>query len=191
MLPVVNLSKSRFQTGLQCHRLLWLRVHEPTAPELAIDPRLQASFARGQHIGELARAEFPGGILIPNDDRRVDATRQAIADGVSTLFEASFASADVLVSVDVLERETNSWRLIEVKSTTSVKPQHITDAAVQAYVLSSAGLDVTHVEIMHLNAACSHPNLRDLFMREDITAEVAKVSPTLPHTIERQLTMVC
>src|SRR6202042_3470523 len=39
-----SLSKSRFTTGLQCHRLLWWTVNEPDAPELGTTPEQQAIF---------------------------------------------------------------------------------------------------------------------------------------------------
>lgn len=185
-----RLSKSRVQVGLQCHRQLWLRVHEPDAPELEPDAELQAIFDQGNRVGERARTEFPGGILIPNDDSRIEATRQAIASGASVIFEASFIADDVFVAVDILVRERRGWRLIEVKSTTSVKQQHLTDAAVQAHVLERAGLRVRRVEIMHLNSDCTYPNLRNLFVRKDVTKDVVAITTKVPRTIKRQLRML-
>ena len=51
-----NLSKSRFVAGWQCHKLLWLRVHEKNAPELQIDVVLQDRFDQGTEVGVLARS---------------------------------------------------------------------------------------------------------------------------------------
>ena len=62
-----GLSKSRFCQGLQCPKQLWLRVHEPDAPELAVGPALQAVFDRGNRVGEAARERFPGGVLVDGD----------------------------------------------------------------------------------------------------------------------------
>ena len=80
-----RLSKSRYTAGLQCLKQLWWRVHEPDAPELVADEGLQAIFTRGQKVGELARAQVPGGVLIdlPHYDfeGRVAATARALADG--------------------------------------------------------------------------------------------------------------
>ena len=33
-----RLSKSRFTSGLQCHKQLWWKAHEPDAAELVADP---------------------------------------------------------------------------------------------------------------------------------------------------------
>lgn len=38
-----GLSKSRVMAGLQCHKLLWWMVHEPTAPELEWDDHVPAA----------------------------------------------------------------------------------------------------------------------------------------------------
>jgi len=181
------LSKSRLLAGLQCHKLLWLRVHERDAAELVPDAGLQAIFDQGTRVGEFAHERFPGGDVIPYDDRRVEATREAIANGARTLYEASFVADDVFVAVDILVCEDAGWRLIEVKSTTSVKDVHIADAAIQTRVLERAGLRVHAVEIMHLNRQCRYPDLSNLFVRADVTNRVRALLPTIPARIAEQL----
>ena len=59
-----RLSKSRFVAGVQCLKLLWWRVHEPSAVELQPDKVLQDRFDQGQAVGELATSLFPDGVLI-------------------------------------------------------------------------------------------------------------------------------
>ena len=49
-----RLSKSRFVTGCQCHKLLWWTVHEPDAKELQPDRVLQDLFDQGRLVGEAA-----------------------------------------------------------------------------------------------------------------------------------------
>ena len=77
-LPVLRLSKSRYTTGLQCHRRLWWTVHEPDAPEHTVGPELQAIFTQGHRVGEVAREQFPGGTLVDLEHwkirERVEAT---------------------------------------------------------------------------------------------------------------------
>ena len=184
------LSKSRFLAGLQCSKLLWLRVHEPDAPELVPDAGAQAVLDRGTRIGELARDRFPGGVLIAYDERRLEATREAIEEGASVLFEASFSADDTFVAIDVLVREPPGWRLIEVKSTISVKDEHISDAGVQLHVLERSGLNVVAVEIMHLNRDCRHPNLTNLFARTDVTSRVRALLPAIPARISTHLAVL-
>jgi len=182
-----GLSKSRYMSGLQCPKLLWWKVHEPDAPELAADEGLQAILTRGQRIGELARAQVPGGVLIDlphyEFEGRVTATAKAIADGARAVYEASFLEDGVFVAVDILERRHNGFVLVEVKSTLDVKEEHLPDVAVQMHVVRRAGLTVRRAEVMHLNRECRYPDLSNLFVRESVTARVRPALRAVPQEI--------
>ena len=189
-----GLSKSRFCAGLQCHRQLWWRTHEPQAPELAPGPALQAVFDQGTEVGALARTYVPGGVLVdaPHDafDERLAQTRRALDSGARAVYEASFSAGGVFVAADILERNGPGWTLIEVKSTTSVKDEHVPDAAVQVHVLREAGLNVNRAELMHLNRACVCPDFANLFAREDVTSEVEALLPSVPGQVREMLAML-
>jgi hypothetical protein len=193
---VPRLSKSRFTAGLQCHRALWWKVHEPEAPELAVDPATQAVFDQGTRVGEFAREYIPGGHLIDFPhwaiDERIEATRRAISDGARVLYEASFREDDVYVAVDILHRPSvgGGWTLTEVKSTTKVKDEHVPDVAVQTHVVRRAGLSVEYAEIMHLNRECRHPDLSNLFTRSDVTGPVNAYLPKVTREVPAQLVML-
>jgi hypothetical protein len=179
-----RLSKSRYMSGLQCRKMLWWMVHEPDALELAGDESQQAVFARGHRVGELARAHVPGGVLVdvPHHEleARVAATAKALADGARAVYEASFFADGIFVSVDILERRRDGFVLVEVKSTLDVKDEHLPDVAVQLHVVRSAGLTVRRAEVMHLNRECRHPNLSNLFVRENVTSRVRSALRAVP-----------
>src|SRR5207249_6379845 len=101
-----------------------------------------------------------------------------------------FETKDVRIRTDVLLPDGNGWRLIEVKSASSVKPEHIPDAAVQAWVLRQNGVEVTGVEIMHLNKDFKHPDQGALLVRTDVTAEVRDAIDGIPAEVERQLAVL-
>lgn len=200
-----RLSKSRFTAGKRCHKLLWWRVHEPLAVELQPDKVLQDRFDQGAQVGALARAQFANGVLISptfaqdgssagsrgeRDDERMVLTRQALDAGATTIFEGSFFADDTFVSCDILIREPDGWRLIEVKSSSSAKEEHHLDAAIQVHVLERCGLSVTSVEIMHLNKECHFPDLSNLFQRTVVTDEVRALLPDVPDEIAAQLAML-
>jgi hypothetical protein len=185
-----NLSKSRFVAGWQCHKQLWLRVHEKDAPELQVDVVLQDRFDQGAEVGALARGHFPGGVLIdlPHDDPvRIEATGRALAAGAPAVFEATFVEDRVYVAIDVLERSAGGFTLIEVKSSTKVKDEHIPDVAIQVWVARRAGLDVRRAVVMHLNTDFRHPDRGELFVRTDVTGAVEAFQPGIPALIEEQL----
>ena len=85
----LRLSKSRYLSGLQCHKQLWWRVHEPEAPELSPTPGQQNLFAQGRQVGERARGHVPGGELIdvPRYHNKVTATRQALKRDLPAIYE--------------------------------------------------------------------------------------------------------
>jgi len=189
-----RLSKSRFNAGLQCHKYLWLKVHEPEAPELEPDEVLQDRFDQGIRVGELARERFPGGVLVdlPHNAgrQRVAATRKALDDRAPAVFEATFIEDGTFVAVDVLELVGDGFRLVEVKSTKGAKEEHVPDAAVQVYVARKAGIDVRAAEIMHLNPAHRAPDVGDLFAHTDVTEAVEVLQPDIPAEIASQRAML-
>ena len=84
-----RLSKSRYTAGVQCHKLLWWKVHEPNAVELQPGKVLQDRFDQGAQVGALARDRFPGGVLVdlPHRavDQRVKLTRKLIDGGAPAI----------------------------------------------------------------------------------------------------------
>ena len=186
----MTLSKSRFTTGWQCEKLLWWTVHEPEARELEPGKVLEDLFDQGRAVGELARTRFPGGILIDFPHKayaeRIAATRKALEiDPPVPIFEAGFEAGGVFVAVDVLLPGPDGWTLIEVKSSSSVKEEHVPDAAVQTWVLRQAGVPITRVELMHLNREYRHPDRGELLVREDITGAVEEFLPRVAPLVER------
>lgn len=164
----MQLSKSRYVAGTQCHRLLWWKVHEPLAVELQPDKVLQDRFDQGAQVEALALAAL-GARLSP---------------------ENSFVADDTVVRVDALLADGDGFRLIEVKSTTSQKEEHLQDVAVQLHVLTRRGVNVRAVEIMHLNKEYRHPGQGDLFARTEVTAEAQALVPAIPAELEAQLAML-
>lgn len=191
---MTRLSKSRYVAGTQCHKLLWWKVHEPGAVELQPDKVLQDRFDQGRQVEGIARGRFAGGVLIdlPHDavERRLRETQDALRSAAPTIFEAGFIADDTFVAADVLQRDAHGFRLIEVKSSSSVKQDHIVDAAVQVHVLRRSGVDVWRAEVMHLNKEFHFPDQGDLFVRSDVTELVEATLPGVPAEIAAQIAML-
>lgn len=191
---MIRLSKSRFVAGWQCPKLLWWKVHEPGAVELQADRVLQDLFDQGILVGKLAQEAFPGGVLIdlPHNavEERVAATVAALASGAPAVFEATFVADNVFVAVDVLVPTATGHTLIEVKSSTEVKDEHIPDATIQLWVLRRSGLRVDRVELMHLNKEYRHPGPVPLLVRTDVTAAAEALQGQLAALVAEQLEML-
>jgi hypothetical protein len=162
---------------------MWWTTHEPDAPELVPDPAARFIMDERARVTAAARAGFPGGVFIdlPRDRvaDRVEATRRALDRGEPAIFGATFAEDGIGLAVDILARTGKTYTLIEVKASTSIKPHHLWDAALQAYVLRRAGVEVDAVEIMHLNGDARFPELNDLFVREAVSGRVRALFPQM------------
>ena len=189
-----HLSKSRFVAGWQCPKLLWWKVNESEAKELEPGVVLSDLFDQGRLVGERARSEWPHGLLVDGDHHdptRVMRTQVAIGDGADVLFEACFDQDGVFLIVDVLERQGDAWTLIEVKSSSDVKPYHLPDVAIQVHVARRAGLNIARAEVMHLNREYRYPGGGvPLFVRADVTADVEAIVPEVPVKIAEQLAVL-
>ena len=109
---------------------------------------------------------------------------------VPRIFEAAFSAAGIFVAVDILERDGPRYTVVEVKSSTKVKPEHIGDVAVQVHVLRQAGVNVTRAEVMHLNPECVAPDLSHLFVRQDVSPKVEIYLLDLPLELTQQFAML-
>jgi Domain of unknown function(DUF2779) len=188
--PERRLSKTRYVHGLQCHKQLWWRVHEPEALELIPSLETRARYEEGHRVGERARQALPGGRMIrglaDDLDARVRATAEALSAGAPRLYEASFSAEGAYAAVDILDRVEGGFALIEVKATTRPRIHHLQDAAFQAWVLERCGIPVARVEIMRLDPACEHPHLDRLFARDDITEAIGEMLPEIPAELSDQ-----
>ncbi len=191
---MATLSKSRFVRGVQCPNLLWWTTHDRDAPELKPGPAQLDRFRQGTRVGRMARDRFPGGVLVEAPgflhDKAVSETRKAIDSRAPAVFEAAFLEDDVFVAVDVLERDGDTFNVIEVKSSTQTKPEHLVDAAIQTHVVERSGLKVGRTELMHLNGDHRHPDDGDLFTREDVTPETRGLRMGIEQRVRRQLEIV-
>ena len=191
-----RLSKSRYLSGLQCHKRLYLEVH---APALATKPdaATQAILDMGTDLGELARQRFPGGRLVTAGYRQsqeaLAQTAELLKDPtVPAIFEGAFQFNQVLIRVDVLERVgvdelgQPTWRLVEVKSSSKVKATHVDDLTIQSYVLEGIGLALAEICLMHVNTQYvfdgRHLDLDQLFTLRSLTDTVR---PRLPEVATR------
>lgn len=199
-----RLSKSKFLSGLQCHKRVYLEIHQP---ELATppDPSTQAILDMGTEIGILAQQRFSGGVLVKAGFRQREAavaeTAALLQDPtVPAIFEAAFEHDGVLVRVDILERmqhgegTTPTWRLIEVKSSTRVKDVHLDDLAVQSKVLLGNGLTLSGICLMHIDTGYLYEggevDLQSLFSIEDVSEVVASRRAQVPEHLAAMKAML-
>ena len=165
---------------LQCERSLWRSVHAPV--QSADDPARTHIFEVGNVVGRIARVLLGPGVLVDTSDGLAAAERETRAmlaknePAVYALFEATLSHDGLLVQVDVLRRYIDGWEIIEVKSSTSVKDEHVTDCAIQCWVLRANGLDVRKVSVAHIDPKWTYReagNFEGLIKTADVSGRVA------------------
>jgi len=183
------LSKSRFMSGLQCHKRLYLECFERDLAD-PVSEQQQQIFDSGTEVGQLARDLFPGGVLINEDhmdhEGAMDSTQRTLdRSSVPPLYEAAFLHDGIRIRADVLvPHKSGTFDLVEVKSTTRLKDEHVSDVGIQLYVLLGHGLPVRRVQLCHLNREYVYQggdyDMNHLFTLEDITYECTAMQGDLP-----------
>lgn len=177
-----SLSKSKIISYRQCPKRLWLEIH---SPELRDDSGAEMVFAIGNEVGDVARQvcdENGDGVFLDLDELGFSESfvRSAglLAEGQVPVFEAGFRGGGGLAFADVMLPDQSSgsprWRMIEVKSSTSVKDYHRDDVAVQTHIAKAAGIDIASVALAHIDNTFVYPgggDYRGLLHEEDLTEE--------------------
>lgn len=190
------LSKSKYLLGLQCPKLLWYHYNaKDEIPQISADT--QAIFEQGHLVGAYAKRLYPGGIEVAEgiyDYERVTAETQALIARRAPLFEPAFRYKNVYARADILNPVgTDAWELIEVKSSTDVKDINLHDLALQWYAYDGAGLRIERCFLLHINrdyVRHGDIDVQKLFVREDVTAQVKKLLPTVEANVDEMIATI-
>jgi CRISPR/Cas system-associated exonuclease Cas4 (RecB family) len=192
--PPRTLSKSKILSYRQCPKRLWLEVHRPGLQQVSDGTR--ASFTVGNRVGDVARQLFNPQGTAQLIDVKVEGAAVALARTQELLmtsqpiFEAGFSAAGAIAFADVLlpvrRKGKDAWRMVEVKSSTSVKDYHREDAAIQAYVARAAGVPLESISLAHVNKKwvyAGDDDYQGLLKEEDVTAEASRREPEVKEWI--------
>ena len=194
-----SISKSRFLSGVQCHKKLWLETHQPELGEEP-DDALQAIFDTGHRVGALARTRYPGGVLVEEDHRH---SAQALSTtkvllgrpDVPAIFEGAFFGSSVFARADILVRVgERQWQMIEVKSAGKAKDVHDLDLAIQLFAARAAGIDVVACGLLLVNTAYVFKrgtyDVSGLFRYEDRTKAAEELLTDIEPILAGQLAVL-
>jgi hypothetical protein len=152
----VTLSKSDYITYLKHPAWLWMKKHAKTLLP-PIDAATQAIFDTGHEFEQYAESLFPGGVTLGFSDydeylSLPERTTRALDEGVLTIFQGRFEFEQLTFICDIIQVfEGKEVDLIEIKSSTSAKPEHILDLAFQMVVLEKCGYAVRNASVIHVN----------------------------------------
>ena len=169
-------SKSKLLSAYVCLKKAHLEKNQPKLAE--VSAKSQAAFDIGNAVGAIAQEIYGTAGSVEVQYRRpmsamVDETAKLIEDGFSEpIFEATFQHHGVLVRMDVLIPDGDGWRAVEVKASTTVKPEHEIDCAVQLWVMRGTGLRVNSLSLAHVDNQFVYQGDGDysaLLKEEDLT----------------------
>jgi hypothetical protein len=193
MNKMVLLTKSKYMNGLQCEKLLWIIYNAPEKiPE--VTESTQFRFDMGHEVGEYAKKVFENGIDLPQDFKEnITRTKESLNQR-KPLFEAGFMVDNLFSRIDILNPVgNNEWDIIEVKSSTSLKEEHVHDVSFQRHTALKAGLKIRKCHLMHLNnqyVKQGDINPQELFTIEDISGDVEKVSVSIQERINNMFKII-
>lgn len=175
------LSKSKLLAFRQCSKRLWLEVRHPEFIEYSTSTT--SNFNRGYQVGDIAQKLYDpvgdGHILNPQEigfENAIKLSRELL-QGRNPIFEAGFQAHGAVAFADVMLPSSprgDDWRMVEVKSSTSVKDYHRDDAAVQAFIACSAEINLVSISLAYVNSRWVYPGENDyngILVEEDLSQQ--------------------
>ena len=199
--PPRVLSKSKLLSFRQCPKRLWLEIYRPELAETST--ATASSFTVGHQVGEVARRLFDpkgiGAVIDPQVDgvAAAVARTQTLLSGSVPIFEAGFEAGGARAFADILlpvrKRGKTVWRMVEVKSATSIKDYYREDAAIQATVARAAGLALESIAVAYVDKTWVYPgggDYRGLFVEEDVSQDAFGAAVTVGTWVKEALAVV-
>jgi hypothetical protein len=175
------LSKSKIIAFRQCPKRLWLEVNRPNLREDSVQTK--AVFQVGHEVGAIARRIYDPGqtgveieVAAGKYAEAFARSKELLAAHDRPVFEAGFKTGGALAFADVmLPKPTSSaWKMVEVKSSTSVKDYHRDDVAVQTHIARTSGIEIESIAVATIDSSWGYPgnnDYRGLLAETDLTQE--------------------
>lgn len=181
-------SKSAFMKAEQCLKHFYLYRNHPYLRD-TLSREKQFIFKRGTDVGILAQQLFPGGTDVTKDEKRnqeqfAAKTAELIASGAHTIYEATFIHNDLLVMVDILHKENNTWKAYEVKSSLKITETYVKDACFQYFVIKNCLPGLEDFSLLTINSKYvfnGELDLKQLFKTTSILKDAKKNLPYFEH----------
>jgi len=194
----MQLSKSEYMMFLKHPAWVWLKKHrKEILPEPP--PALQARFDDGHYFEQFAEQLFDGIVSLGFSNYREyqslpKRTKTALDQGAPVIIQGRFEADQLTCIVDILQRVADTtFDLFEIKSSTSVKEEHIYDLAFQRTVLERAGLTLRNIHVLFVDKTYVRNGAIDpkaLVAREDVTNQVNDLMEATGRFIDRALEAV-
>lgn len=127
-----------------------------------------------KNIHEKAKLLFPNAVQITGTlQESIEQTKKSLEnEKIQTVFEPVFEYAGFIAKIDILNKQDNSWQIIEVKSGNKWKNKYISDIAYNSLIASKT-INISKAKLMLLSKdfRLGKP-IEELFSIQDCTVEV-------------------
>lgn len=193
-----TLSKTDFILYRACPKNAWMKIHRPEvyyASELSEFE--QHIIETGNEVELVARQLFPTGILVEGRGETAQKlTAEYIANRQAVIFQPVFIHNGFLAAVDILSYDsaTDGYAIYEVKASNEIDEKvHWYDLAFQVVLLRQCGLNITSINLIHLNKDYVRSGALDvakLFSTDDVGEEIATIIAEVEQEMNLALTYV-
>lgn len=184
-------SRSETISGGPCKRKVYFDLYRSDL-KLPVPDLQNPFYYRGYLLGLLAQQLFPGGkdagpqsCLDFSEPEHF--TKVWLDEGVKIIYDAAFFYDGVMVTVDILEHKNGKRYAYQVRSSSAVKEDHITDAALHYWVMNELGYApdkyyLYYIDTSYVLNGKVDPKL--LFKKQDITEEVIQSQNWITQNID-------
>ncbi len=176
-----GITKRIYLEARQCLRRGW---YTRNLPQERLSEAEQFLIDEGIEIGRRAQRRYPGGVPVEwhGLSRATAKTRQLMNDPrVPAIFEATFHIDDYTTKADVLLRNGNGWRVVEVKSSLfkpEVADDLIDDVCYTVMVATRCGVDVNAASLLQIRSEFRRDaGIDEMFGETDVLATVQERMP--------------
>lgn len=176
--------------GIKCPRYLWFSDRKKL-PEVSLSDKHK--FAQGHEFEKYVYKLFPNGVNLADLDfkENLERTKDLIREK-KTIFEAGFQFDNYYIRADIIVPDGDKWNLIEIKSSTEVKPEHLPDLGFQKYVCEKMGVTISKCFVYYLNKEYvknGDINSEELVQFEEVTDQVNLVE-NMDENVKKSLTII-
>ena len=201
-----NLTKSKFKLALECPTKLYYVDRPEYANQKTEDSFLKALAEGGAQVEALARCYYPEGVHINEEDNNssLARTQKLMLNESVILFEAAIQFDQFFMRTDILIKNHNHLKLIEVKAKSFDKntmskiakkdntisaewKPYVADAAFQKWLLQKAYPDYhisTYLMLVDKDSLCPTDGLNQKFLLEKNKLGKARVNVSKSITTE-------
>lgn len=190
------LSKSDFMLFMKHKAWLYLKKNNPDLLP-AVTDSLQSIFDKGLEFENLVENTFKNPVKIGFSKNSqsyfsmVPRTLRALNSGAQTVLQGRLEAGNLTCIFDVVEKNSNNgFNLIEIKSSTKVKNDHIIDLAFQKIVIESCGFKVSALFVIYVNneyVRNGSIEASSIIKKEDVTDAVLKIETYVKEKIAEAL----